>query len=154
MSAPKGQTLAVLRSAVGVTLILWPERFLRLSGREAPTAASILLLRTVGVRDLALGFGGLSAARRGSQAELRRWTATGAASDCLDVVASLASIRAIGRKEGAAAALTAGAFAVADFVALRQRVTPLSAQEHRCQSDDEGSRWVATRISSRRLWPR
>ena len=121
--------MSVLRSAVGVTLILWPERFLRLSGRESPTGASILLLRTVGIRDQALGFGGLSAARRGSEAEFRRWTAMGAASDCLDVVASLASTTMIGRREAAGAALTAGAFVVADFVALRRRVEPLPSRE-------------------------
>ena len=33
--------MGVLRSTVGITLILWPERFLRLSGREAPTGAAI-----------------------------------------------------------------------------------------------------------------
>ena len=121
--------MGVLRSAVGVILILWPERFLGLSGREAPTGASILLLRTVGIRDLVLGLGGLTAARRGSEVESRRWTAMGAASDCLDVVASLASTRMIGRREAAGAALTAGAFVAADFVALRRRGDPRPSRE-------------------------
>ena len=83
----------------------------------------------MGIRDLALGFGGLSAARRGSEAEARRWTAIGAASDCLDVVASLASARMIGRRESVGAALTAGTFVVADLVALRRRGEPLPSRD-------------------------
>jgi hypothetical protein len=53
----------------------------------------------------------------------------GAASDCLDVVASLAGARMIGRREGVGAALTAGAFVVADFVALRRRVGSVPSRD-------------------------
>ena len=39
-----------LRAGVGVGLVVFPARFLRLSGREAPTAVSILLMRTIGIQ--------------------------------------------------------------------------------------------------------
>jgi hypothetical protein len=99
-------------------LIAWPERFLRISGREAPTGASILLLRTVGIRDLVLGIGAVNAARH-DDGDVRRWIAIGATSDFLDIVASLISRKAIGHREATGAALTAGVFVIGDALALR-----------------------------------
>lgn len=93
-----------------------PTRFLLISGREAPTPVSILLMRTIGIRDLVLGVGTVAAARRGD--DIRRWTSAGLASDSLDVVASLASARTIGRAESAGAAAAALLFAAGDIVAL------------------------------------
>jgi hypothetical protein len=123
--------MGALRCAVGATLIVWPERFLRLSGREAPTGASILLLRTVGIRDLVLGLGAVKAARSGAGDDLRRWTVMGATSDCLDVVASLMSRRAIGHAEATGAALTAGVFVIGDALALRSPRQPDSSEIQR-----------------------
>jgi hypothetical protein len=93
-----------------------PTRFLRISGREAPTPVSILLMRTIGIRDLVLGVGTVAAARRGD--DIRRWTSAGLASDSLDVVASLAFAPTIGRAESAGAAAAALVFAAGDIVAL------------------------------------
>jgi hypothetical protein len=107
-----------LRAAVGAVLVVSPAAFLRLSGREAPSGVSVLLLRTIGIRDLVLGAGTVSASRRGSPAGARRWTSAGLASDSLDVLASLAAGRSIGRKESAGAAGAALVFAVGDLVAL------------------------------------
>ncbi len=126
MATPMSRTMGILRCAVGATLMVWPARFLRLSGRETPTGASILLLRTVGIRDLVLGLGAVNASRRGSEGDLRRWTAMGATSDCLDVLASVISRKAIGQAESTGAALTAGVFVIGDVLALRSPRQPES----------------------------
>ena len=103
---------------VGAGLILAPAAVLRLSGREAPTPVSILLMRTIGIRDLVIGAGTVAAARRGSDADLRRWTSGGLASDSLDVLASVVAASTIGRVEAVGAAGAALLFAVGDAVAL------------------------------------
>ena len=106
------------RAAVGAGLLLAPGAFLRLSAREAPTPVAVLLMRTIGIRDLVLGVGTIAAARRGGDDDLRRWTAVGLASDSLDVLASVVAAPAIGRVEAVGAAGAALAFAVADGLAL------------------------------------
>jgi len=113
-----GEIMGWLRAGVGAVLVVAPAAFLRLSSREAPSGVSVLLLRTIGIRDLALGAGTVSAWRRGSPADARRWTSAGLASDSLDVLASLAAARSIGRQESAGAAGAALVFAVGDVVAL------------------------------------
>jgi hypothetical protein len=119
MSNAMGESMGWLRIGVGVGLIVAPRWFIRLSSREAPTGVSVLLLRTIGIRDLVVGSGTVSAARNGTDTELSRWTSIGMASDSMDVVASLASWRAIGRIESAGAALAALVFAVGDASVLR-----------------------------------
>jgi hypothetical protein len=113
-----GEIMGWLRTGVGVGLVVLPTRFLGLSSREAPTPVSVLLMRTIGIRDVVLGAGTVAAFRRGDDADARRWTSTGLASDSLDVVASLMASRSIGRVESAGAAAAALVFAVGDTVAL------------------------------------
>jgi hypothetical protein len=108
-----------LRAGVGASLVVVPARFLRLSGRESPTAVSLLLMRTIGIRDLVLGAGTVAAVRRGNDGDVRRWTSVGLASDSLDVAASLVTARTIGPAESAGAAAAAFVFAVGDALALR-----------------------------------
>jgi len=114
-----GESMGWLRAGVGLGLMVAPRRFLRLSSREEPTGALVLLLRTIGIRDLVLGIGTVSAARRGTDSELSRWTSVGMASDSMDVVASLASWRTIGSGESIGAALAALVFAVGDASVLK-----------------------------------
>ena len=106
-----------LRAAVGVALIAAPAAPMRLSGREEPTGASELLMRTIGIRDLALGLGVVAAARSDDVADARRWTAAVLASDSLDTVASLASFRSIGKRASWVAAALALAFVCGDVYA-------------------------------------
>ena len=113
-----GEIMGWMRAAVGVVLVVSPAAFLRLSSREAPSGVSVLLLRTIGIRDLVIGAGTVSASRQGSTAAARRWTSAGLASDSLDVLASLAAVRSIGRKEAAGAAGAALVFAVGEVLAL------------------------------------
>ena len=117
-----------LRAAVGVALIVAPEVPLRLPGREHPTAASVLLMRTIGIRDLVLGLGTAAAGRSARDDDIRRWISATAASDVLDAAASLASFRSIGKRDAIGAALLALGFAAGDLVAWRSaRVGPTVA---------------------------
>jgi hypothetical protein len=106
------------RASVGVALIVAPKWPLRVAGREEPTAASVLLLRTIGIRDVVLGCGTILAERRGVQSDLRRWTSMGLASDSLDVLASLLGRDGIGPGASLSAAVAALLFALGDLSAL------------------------------------
>ena len=66
-----------------------------------------LLLRTVGIRDLAIGLGTLAAARSLSDGDLRRWLAAGLASDFLDVAAGVAGARTTGLRSVSSALIAA-----------------------------------------------
>ena len=65
------------------------------------------MLRTVGIRDFALGLGTLDAVIRRSPADVRRWLVAGAISDVLDVAAGAASTRTTGRRGLVSAAVAA-----------------------------------------------
>jgi hypothetical protein len=104
-----------LRTSVGVALVAAPAVPMRWSGREEPTAAGLLLMRTIGIRDLALGLGTVAAARSGNARDARRWTAMALASDSLDTAASLASFRSIGKRDSLIAALLALTFVCGDL---------------------------------------
>ena len=120
MSIASYETMGWLRTAVGIALIAAPGVPMRLAGQEQPTGASMLLMRTIGIRDLVLGAGTVTAARSGELADVRRWTASALASDSLDVAASLASMRTIGRRDSVSAALLALIFVGGDLHALRR----------------------------------
>ncbi len=92
---------------------------MRLSGRESPTVTSLLLMRTIGVRDLVLGLGTVAAAMSDDAREVRRWSTMALASDSLDIVVSLASSRSIGKRDAFAAAGLAFAFVCGDLVTRR-----------------------------------
>jgi hypothetical protein len=113
------ETMGWLRAAVGVALIAAPGVPMRLAGQDQPTGASMLLMRTIGIRDLVLGAGAVAAARSGEMADVRRWTTSALASDSLDVAASLASMRSIGTRDSVGAALLALIFVAGDLHAWR-----------------------------------
>ena len=114
-----GMLVAAVRLGAGVGLGGAPSRFLR--WESVPLDSSMpLLLRTVGVRDLAVGAGTLAALTSGSDADLRRWVAAGLLSDSLDVVAGLAASRTTGRR-GLSSALIAAPMVMIGIAALRDR---------------------------------
>lgn len=113
------QSMGWLRASVGVALLAAPGAPLRLAGTEEPTGAALLLMRTIGIRDLVLGLGTVAAARSGDGADARRWTTATMASDALDTVVSLASVRSIGRRDSWSAAGLALVFTLGDLRALR-----------------------------------
>lgn len=79
------RTIATMRVAVGVVFLLAPGAFRRAFRDDAFTPATSLAMRMAAARDLALGLGGVLAARR-SPAALRGWAEAGALADACDVV--------------------------------------------------------------------
>jgi hypothetical protein len=119
MAMSAGERLGWLRAGVGLVMMSAPAPIVGISKREPRTQTAILLLRTIGIRDVALGIGAVASARSDSDDDLRRWTLIALASDAMDVVASLASRRSIGVRDSSFAALLA-IFAIAgDLQALK-----------------------------------
>src|SRR4051794_1998241 len=108
--------IAGVRLCAGVALGGLPNRFLRWE-QISPGSSMTLLMRTVGIRDLALGLGSATAVRSGSTDDLERWVSAGLLSDVLDVAAGLASVRTT-RARGVVSALIASPMVVADLWAL------------------------------------
>jgi hypothetical protein len=108
-----------LRTTVGVALIAAPAAPMRLAGAQSPTGTAVLLMRTIGIRDLVLGLGTVRAARSTDEFDARRWVKATLTSDALDTVVSLAAMRSIGRRDSLFAAGLALAFVCGDIQALR-----------------------------------
>jgi hypothetical protein len=83
-------------------------------------------MRTIGIRDLVLGLGAVAAARSDADADAGRWNSAALASDSLDTVVSLASVRSIGTRDGLAAAALALTFVCGDLQARRTAAAALS----------------------------
>lgn len=115
----RGQTMGWLRALVGVVLVAAPGAPMRLAGNDEPSAASLLLMRTIGIRDLVIGLGTVAAAGAGAVDDERRWISAAMASDTLDTVVSLASLRSIGKRDALAAAGLALVFVCGDLEARR-----------------------------------
>lgn len=96
---------------------------MRLSGSERPTGASLLLMRTIGIRDLVLGMGTVVAARSDRVGDVGRWNSAALASDSLDTFVSLASFRSIGKRDAWTAAALAFVFVCGDLQARREAPT-------------------------------
>jgi hypothetical protein len=121
MGVSRQESMGWLRAAVGVALIAVPKVPMRISGREQPTGASTLLMRTIGVRDLVIGLGTVAAARTDDESSVRSWTTAGLASDSLDTLIGLASASSIGKRDATGAALLSFVFVLGDIFALRGR---------------------------------
>ena len=119
MPTISAKSMGWLRTSVGVALIVAPGAPMRLAEAESPTGAALLLMRTIGIRDLVLGLGTVSAARSGDGDAARYWTRATLASDALDTLVSLASVRSIGRRDSWLAAGLAVGFVCGDLQALR-----------------------------------
>src|SRR5262245_13439528 len=78
--------LARIRALLGLKFILFPRVMTRL-GIGTPSPTSTALVRMVGVRDLAIGLGGVAGVREGTQAP--EWLGWGAVSDGVDALALL-----------------------------------------------------------------
>jgi hypothetical protein len=120
VSIPSYETMGWLRAAVGIALLAAPGVPMRLAGQDQPAGADMLLMRTIGIRDLVLGLGTVAAARSGDMRDVSRWTATALASDSLDAAVSLASAGSIGKRDSWSAAVLALIFAGGDLQARRR----------------------------------
>jgi hypothetical protein len=87
--------LALNRISFGAGLILAPGLYARtwIGGLAANDDRARLLARALGVRDLALGTGGLLALRAGDHDRAREWFAAQGVSDAVDFVATVAAGR-------------------------------------------------------------
>lgn len=112
-------TMGWLRTSVGLALMIAPGAPMRLAGTKSPTGTALLLMRTIGIRDLVLGLGTVTAAQSADQSDEHRWAKVALASDALDTVVSLAAMRSIGRRDSMFAAGLALAFVCGDLQALR-----------------------------------
>lgn len=105
-SPPRARTVliivAALRAAVGVGILTLAKRALTWRAKGAPDGSAVLALRIIGVRDLLIGLGTLSAA--GDERQLVRWSTVGCANDIADSVIAGASAGLVGK---GTAALTA-----------------------------------------------
>jgi hypothetical protein len=111
--------IGLIRVGAGAALGGRPASFLRWE-RGIPAGSSMdLLMRTVGIRDFALGLGTVASLRSGSRQEQRRWVGAGLLSDALDVGAGLAAARTTGGR-GVLSALVALPVAVLDVWVLVQ----------------------------------
>src|SRR5690349_2355193 len=102
-----GTAVGLVRIGAGIALGGRPRSFLRWEGPVPPGSSMTLLMRTVGIRDLAIGLGTVFTARSGTPDDLRRWIGAGLLSDALDVVAGLTSSTIIGRRGVVSAAIAA-----------------------------------------------
>src|SRR5580704_14692867 len=112
-------TMGWLRTSVGIALMVAPGAPMRLAGTESPTGAALLLMRTIGIRDLVLGLGTVSASQTSDETDAARWVKATLASDALDTVVSLAAMRSIGKRDAVFAAGLAAVFVCGDLQALR-----------------------------------
>ena len=113
-----------LRASVGLVMMTAPAPIVGISKREPRTQTAVLLLRTIGIRDMALGMGAVAAARSEEGDELRRWTLIALGSDAMDILASVASRRSIGLRDSSMAALLAFIAVLGDLQALTSMRSP------------------------------
>jgi hypothetical protein len=116
-----------LRAGVGVALLVAPGVPLRVAGGDEPTGAALLLMRTIGIRDLVLGLGTVLATRSVDPADVGRWSAMTLASDSLDAAIGLAAAPPIGSRDAVGAASLAALFVGLGLAARRHAAGPAPA---------------------------
>jgi hypothetical protein len=113
----KVKVIGLVRLGAGIALGTAPRAFLRLEESLPDGSSMALLMRTVGIRDVALGLGTVHAVGDGSFRDIERWLRAGLLSDSLDVVAGLVSARTTGMR-GVISSLVAAPVLAADLWAL------------------------------------
>jgi hypothetical protein len=128
-SLPEPETmawqLAAGRALIGASIVATPVRSARMFGADTATAQRVTwLTQMMGVRDSAIGVGGLAAARSGGAPAVTGWLLVGAVSDAVDALALGAALKR-GRVKGlvpsAIVPFAAGAAALGAVTALRLR---------------------------------
>ena len=112
-------TVAALRMAVGAVMLAFAKPVLGLQTGGKPSGQSVLLMRIIGVRDLLIGLGTLTAGRSDTS-QLVRWSAVGLANDVADAVIAGSSADLIGVPSAALTASGSIPFAAAEIWALKQ----------------------------------
>ena len=98
LARPLAHFVAWGRVGIGASAVVAPTLVARpWIGPEANSSGSRLLARTMGGRDLALGFGALRALRV-SDAEARPWMALGGMADAVDALATVLAFGSLPRR--------------------------------------------------------
>jgi hypothetical protein len=102
--------LALNRTAFGLSYLMRPQQA-RTSwiGRVAKKPGAQVMIRSQGVRDVALGAGALRALARGDARELRAWVAGHTVCDLVDLVATWSARDRLPRRRARVAIAVAGA---------------------------------------------
>lgn len=109
--------IGAMRATVGIAMIAAPQAMDRPAGHPSARGRFILLMRTIGIRDLALGLGTMAATRKGG-GDVRGWLRAGLLSDALDVVTGAKSVKHVGKTGAAIAGGLPVPFVLADLWAL------------------------------------
>jgi hypothetical protein len=107
-----------LRIGTGLLLGIAPRSVLSLQSTDEPSGSLVLMTRTVGIRDLVVGIGSVTALRSGSDDDRRRWVALGLLSDVLDALAGAFGVGLVGRQGALVSALVPVPVIAADLYAL------------------------------------
>lgn len=134
MASREARIVGLLRCAVGVAFLGAPRVLFGLTSLDDATGVTVFLMRTKGIRDLAIGAGTVAASISESSKDCRRWILASLGSDGLDGVAAFLSQWSIGRPEALLTAGTAAAFAGLDRWALRSLTTTPPKEGERLSS--------------------
>jgi hypothetical protein len=120
--------LAVNRTAFGLNYLLRPVQA-RGSwiGRAATRPGTQVMIRSQGVRDVALGTGALRALARGDARELRAWVAAHAVCDLIDLIATVRARADLPQRGARLAIAVAGASTLIAAAAVAGLRPPASA---------------------------
>src|ERR671936_1953636 len=111
MNLPKAlaAALAVNRAAFGLNYLIRPEEARKSwIGPVAKVPATQVIVRSQGVRDIALGGGALRALGRRDDRELRAWVAGQTLSDLVDLLATWDARRKLPKRQARLAMTVAG----------------------------------------------
>ena len=114
----RAKMIAGIRVLVGMGMMIAPRKVLQVGDAEV-TGSALLLIRTIGIRDIVIGSGAFAALSSGSATDARRWTSVSLASDALDVAAGACSARHVGKRSALIATGTALPMVAADLWARR-----------------------------------
>src|SRR3954447_1640083 len=121
MNIPKilAGALAVNRAAFGLNYLLRPQEARKSwIGRAAKRPGAQVMIRSQGVRDIALGLGALRALRSGGGAEARAWVAGHALCDLTDLAVTWAARDRLPERQSRFAMAVAGASTVVAATAV------------------------------------
>jgi Domain of unknown function (DUF4267) len=132
--------LALNRAMFGLSYLLRPQQA-RTSwiGRAAKKPGAQVMIRSQGVRDVALGAGALRALARGDARELRAWVACHAVCDLADMVATWSARDRLPSRRARMAMAIAGASTLVGGVAAAGLRGTSSVGDRSAQSGRAGS---------------
>jgi hypothetical protein len=137
MSSRETRIAGLLRCTVGLTFLITPRTLLSLTSLDDSTGGAVFMMRTKGIRDLAIGVGTVAASTSDSDEDRRRWILAALGNDTFDALVAFLSQASIGRVEAMLYAGTATALAGLDRWALRSLRSPAGGEAERLSSSSE-----------------